>query len=265
MIIDRKDFDILLESLDGNDRARLTTLYNAMVNTLRAYNEKSTPTRRKDWQSAEKAFKEAVKEIEERSGAGRPDPDMVIGRISDVIRWLQSEEYCAPGRDEPIRSSKVYEDRRSGLFSFKDKTAITMTEVMAYVANADLEKSGIDHSKEIEALKRKKAFVEYRKEKENLKRLERDNAVAAGKLVQKEDTDLEKASAFGLFDALLKHRVRTDAPDWIVQIEKARDKPRALCELVYGGIDDSLDQVARMNEIPLVVKGGTDGNAESDA
>ena len=265
MIIDRKRIDTLLKTLGDSDRTRLTTLYNAMVATLEAYKEKSTATRLKDWQAAEKALADAVEEIEERSGAGRPDPDTVIGRISDVIRWLQSEEYCAPGRDEPIKSSKVYEDRRSGLFSFKDKTAITMTEVMAYVANADLEKSGIDHSKEIEALKRKKAFVEYRKEKENLKRLERENAVAAGKLVQKDDTDLEKASAFGLFDALLKHRVRTDAPDWIVRIEKARDKPRALCELVYGGIDDALDQVARMNEIPLVVKGGNDGNVESDA
>jgi len=263
--MEREDLDTLLKTLGDSDRVRLTTLYNATVTTLRAYNEKSTAARMKDLQAAEKAFEEAVSDIRERSGSGRPDPDMVIGRISDVIRWLQSEEYCAPGRDEPIRSSKVYEDRRSGLFSFKDKTAITMTEVMAYVANADLEKSGIDHSKEIEALKRKKAFVEYRKEKENLKRLERDNAVAAGKLVQKEDTDLEKASAFGLFDALLKHRVRTDAPDWIVQIEKARDKPRALCELVYSGIDDALDQVARMNEISLAIKGETNGNAESDA
>ena len=265
MTIDRKDLDTLLETLGDSDRVRLTTLYNATVTTLRAYNEKSTAARLKDLQAAEKALDEAVDDIKKRSGSGRPDPDMVVGKTSDVIAWLQSEEYCAPGRDEPIKSTKVYNDHRTGVFSFKDKNAITMTEVMAYVANANLEKSGVDHSKEIEALRLKKANVEYLKEQENLKRLKRENAIAEGRLVQKEDADLDKASAFALFEALLKHLVRTDSADWIARIEKAKDKPRALCELIYGGIDDSLDQLARMNEIPLVVKGGNDGNAESDA
>ena len=51
-IIDRERIDSLLKTLNGSDRARLTTLYNAMVSTLKAYNEKSTAARLKDWQAA---------------------------------------------------------------------------------------------------------------------------------------------------------------------------------------------------------------------
>ena len=56
MTIDRKDLDTLLETLGDSDRVRLTTLYNATVTTLRAYNEKSTAARLKDLQAAEKAL-----------------------------------------------------------------------------------------------------------------------------------------------------------------------------------------------------------------
>ena len=52
----------------------------------------------------------------------------------------------------------------------------------------------------------------------------------------------------------MKHAVRTNANDWIVSIEKTRNKPQALCDQVYPVIDELLDEFGRMDEIDVVVK-----------
>jgi hypothetical protein len=254
MTIDRERIDTLLKNLDGSDRTRLTTLYNAMVTTLKAYNEKSTATRLKDWQAAEKALAEAVEEIEERSGTIRPDDNEIVGTMADVAKWLKREGYCAPGRDEPVKKSKVYQDRRKGLLSFADMKAVTMTEVMAYVARAQLMKSSVNRADETEDLNIQKLRHETRKAKEDADRKEFDNAKERGLYLKKEDVYLRTALMIATLEAGLKHLVRTDGPDWIARIEDARNKPQALCDLVYPGIDELLDQFGRMDEIQVTVK-----------
>jgi hypothetical protein len=254
MTIDRESIDSLLKTLSGSDRARLTTLYNAMVTTLKAYNDKSTAARLKDWQAAEKALDEAVGEIEDRSGAVRPDPDAVIGTIADVARWLRVEGYCAPGRDEPIKKSKVYQDRRTGLLSFADKKTITQTEVMAYVARAQLMKASVNRADETEDLNIQKLRHETRKAKADADRKEFDNEKDRGLYLAKKEVYLQTALKIAALEAGFKHLVRTDGPDWIARIEKANDKPQALCDLVYPGIDSLLDQFGRMDEIQVIVK-----------
>ena len=254
MTIDRKRLDTLLETLSGSDKARLTTLYNAMVTTLKAYNEKSTAARLKDWQAAEKALSEAVEEIEERSGAGHADDNEIVGTMADVAKWLRIEGYCAPGRDEPIKKSKVYQDRRTGKLSFTDKKAITITEVMAYVARAQLMKSSVNRADETEDLNIQKLRHETRKAKEDADRKEFDNAKERGLYLKKEEVYLQTALKIAALEAGLKHLVRTDGPDWIARIEKARNKPQELCDLIYPGIDDLLDQFGRMDEIQVIVK-----------
>jgi hypothetical protein len=256
MIIDRKRIDTLLKTLGDSDRTRLTTLYNAMVATLKAYKEKSTATRLKDWQAAEKALSEAVEEIEDRSGVDRPNPgnNEIVGTMADVAKWLRTEGYCAPGRDEPVKKSKVYQDRRKGLLSFADMKAVTMTEVMAYVARAQLMKSSVNRADETEDLNIQKLRHETRKAKEDADRKEFENAKERGLYLKKEDVYLQAALKIAALEAGLKHLVRTDGPDWIARIEEARSKPQALCDLVYPGIDELLNQFGRMDEIRIIVK-----------
>ena len=256
MIIDRQRLDSLLEALGDSDRTRLTTLYNAMVTTLKAYNDKSTAARLKNWQAAEKALAEAVEEIEEQSSAGQTHPDNcdIVGTMADVAKWLRAEGYCAPGRDEPIKKSKVYQDRRTGRLSFADKKAITMTEVMAYVARAQLMKSSVNRADEAEDLNIQKLRHETRKAKEDADRKEFDNAKEKGLYLKKDEVHLQTALKIAALEAGLKHLVRTDGPDWISRLETARNKPQSLCDLVYPGIDELLDKFGRMDEINVVVK-----------
>ena len=253
MAIDRDKIDSLLGSVGASARARLTTLYNATVTTLKAYNENSTASRLKDWQAAEKALEEAVAAIEGTSEASRRDGDEVLGSMADVIRWLQTERYCAPGRDDPVKPAKVYKDGKKGLLSFANKNGITLTEVMAYVARAQLMKASVNRADEAEDLNIQKLRHETRKAKEDADRKEFDNARDRGLYLKKEDVELQTALKIGMFEAELKNWVRTSVIDWINQIEKSSNKPQALCDLVFEGIDDLLNRLARMEEINVII------------
>ena len=254
MTIDREKLDTLLKSVGDSDRVRLTTLYNAMVSTLKAYNQDSTASKLKDWQAAEKALAEAVAGIEGGNLLKQPAGNETIGSIADVARWLRDNGYCAPGRDEPVRKSKVYQDRRTGLLTFDDRKAITMTEVMAYVARAQLMQSGVDRASEVEDLNIQKLRHETRKAKEDADRKEFDNARERGLYLKKNEVELQTALKLGALEAGLKHLVRTASSDWMARIENTRNKAQALCELIYPEIDDLFDQAGRMDEINVIVK-----------
>lgn len=254
MSIDRNRIDELLKVVGDSDRARLTTLYNATVSTLKAYNESSTAAKLKDWQSAEKALDEAVAVIEEHSGSGLPDANEIIGTIADVARWLKIEGYCAPGKDEPVRKSKVYQDRRTGVFTFVDRKAITLTEVMAYVARAQLMKASVNRASEAEDLNIQKLRHETRKAKEDADRKEFENARDRGLYLKKEEVELQTAIKIAAFEAGLKHAVRTSAIDWITVVEGNLKKTQALCDLIYQSIDELLDQFGRMEEIKVIIE-----------
>lgn len=254
MSIDRNRIDEILKVVGDSDRARLTTLYNASVSTLKAYNESSTAARLKDWQSAEKALEEAVEAIDGTSEASLPDGNMIVGTIADVARWLKMEGYCAPGKDEPVKKSKVYQDRRTGLLSFADRKAITITEVMAYVARAQLMKASVNRANEAEDLNIQKLRHETRKAKEDADRKEFENARDRGLYLKKEDVYLQTAMKIAALEAGIKHAVRTSAMEWIKAVDGDLKKVQVLCELVYPAIDELLDQLGRMEEINVVIQ-----------
>ena len=94
MNIDRNRIDTLLKTVGDSDKARLTTLYNATVSTMKSYNQESTASKLRDWQAAEKALVEAVEEIEGRPGAGRLDGDATT---DDKAGHVSEDGQCAPG------------------------------------------------------------------------------------------------------------------------------------------------------------------------
>ena len=183
-----------------------------------------------------------------------PDGDTVIGTIADVARWLKIEGYCAPGKDEPVRKSKVYQDRRTGVLSFADKRAITLTEIMAYVARAQLMKTSVNRADEAEDLNIQKLRHDTRKAKADADRREFENARDLGLYFKKEEVELQTALKIAALDAGFKHAVRTSALDWIRAVDGDLKKTQVLCDLVYPVIDELLDGFGRMEEITITIQ-----------
>ncbi|WP_319406158.1 hypothetical protein [uncultured Desulfosarcina sp.] len=107
MNIDRNRIDTLLKTVGDSDKARLTTLYNATVSTLKAYNQDSTASRLRDWQASEKALTEMVEEIE-----GRPGGDAAAG---DGAGHASEDGQCLPGKDPLELKRRIHADADTDL------------------------------------------------------------------------------------------------------------------------------------------------------
>ena len=61
-------------------------------------------------------------------------PEREFKTLMDVLRFLQGEGFS-------IEKTKLYQDQKSGLIRYKKGQPITETEVLAYVARCELEKT----------------------------------------------------------------------------------------------------------------------------
>ena len=61
-------------------------------------------------------------------------PEREFKTLMDVLRFLQGEGFS-------IEKTKLYQDQKSGLIRYKKGQPITETEVLAYVARVELEKT----------------------------------------------------------------------------------------------------------------------------
>ena len=86
-----------------------------------------------------------------------------------------------------------YQDRRAGVFTFADKKAITMTEVLAYVHKAQLMQASVNRADEVEDLKIQILRHDLRQKIGNADRIEFENARDAGIYIKKADADLDHA------------------------------------------------------------------------
>lgn len=84
-------------------------------------------------------------------------------------------------RTDPVRKSEVDLDQRVRLLTFDDKKAITMTEVTAYVALAQLIRHGVGRESETDVLNNRKLRHETRRAKPNTDRKAFENAKERGR------------------------------------------------------------------------------------
>lgn len=183
-----------------------------------------------------------------------PADTAVVGSISDVARYLLAEGYCAPGRDDPVKKSKVYQDRKAGVLKVDDPKAITMTEVMAYVAMSGLMKSGVSRADEAEDLNIQKLRYETRKSKADAERKEFDNEREKGLYLKKQDVELETAIKIAAFDAAFRHLLRITAHEVVGMVGGDVKKADILTGYYYPRIDDLLDDFGRMDALWVTIK-----------
>lgn len=182
------------------------------------------------------------------------DMPEIIGNLADVARFLKENGYCAPGKETPVKKSKVYDDPKKGILTFADPKAITLTEVQAYITKTNLLQLSKRRSDEMEDLRLIEMRENVRIARNKAERTAFENAVLFGKYLEKEKVELETSLKFSLLESLLKNSARADIPDWIEKVGGDQKKAQILCDKIYAMIDGKLDQISRMDEIKLILK-----------
>ncbi len=178
----------------------------------------------------------------------------VIGTKADVAAWLADNCYCARGKSEPVKKSKVYADARSGKLPVADPKGITIQEVESYITRAGLIKRGDGRNRgELDALNADKLRLENRKLKAATELKELELGVQRRKFVERSVVRRELAGKYGVLEAILKNYGRTFIGDLIAQVGGNPAKAATGVALWNGAVDGALDEIGHFKEVEIII------------
>lgn len=233
----------LIEQLGpGSDSARLTLLYNAVVQCTKAYQADSSAANLRNLKAAED---ELASHIEKVKAASEAPEEPVLASVADAARFLSNQGF-------KVKKSKVYQDKNKGLLRTDAKGRVAESEALAYAVRAGLGKVA-DRVAELDGNALEKMTLEMRNLQLKNARLEFDNAREMGRYIEKDEVHLTCATKCAALEAGLKNTVRINAVDWIIKTGGDPKHAKVLVALMYSEIDALLGEFGNMDEINVVV------------
>lgn len=241
--MDRTKIQRILEVANKEEKEKITTLYNATVNTMKSYELDNSASKLKDWQAAETWLNNAAAVLENKYF---PATENTFKNLFEVAMWLEKEGY-------KVKKSKVYVDAKKGLVAVQSDKSVRYDDVIAYAARENLERIGNTeenseglHAREkllqIQKLERQNEEIEFRLNKEK------------GLYIKKSDVRTEVALKIATLEAGIKHLFRTKIFEWLSVCGADLKKAHMVLDLIYSELDELLDEMGTIEEIGVVVK-----------
>ena len=174
--------------------------------------------------------------------------DPAFDSLAAVLRSLKEQGY-------KVQKSKLYQDRKAGLIKVRPDHSVVESEVLAYIQRAGLQKKW-DHSGEMDETFSDKTRKEVTRLELQIERERFDLDKKRGKYLLKTDVETALAIRVGVFEAGLKHLFQTRFRECIQLAGGNPKKTQMAIEYWNNGIDELLDELARMEEIEVVAYGG---------
>jgi len=236
--MDKADVDKLLKQGTKDERIRLTTLYNAAVETLKTYQVEKNKSALVDWEATEKSLEAYAGKLKEKYEPADGPP---LKNIPEMVEYLQDAGYR-------IKKSKVYQDSKKGLFRKNEDGSIPISEVLSYAVKAGLKTAAPGPDRETAKYHAKKLREEIKGLQLKNEKLEQEVFKNRGELISRDDAETERAVNLATFDAAVRHMVRTRSPDWMVQAGK---DPAKLRQLIEEDLDLMSNELAKQKEIMI--------------
>ncbi len=185
----------LLAILDGSEKAELTLLVNAVVSTMKSYQDQSTAIRKRDWDVAREALEEVVEKFEARASSETKD---TLDSIPAAHAWLQEEGYEITERSvrNHVQLGNLPAERsRNGKVK-----SIRLIDLKRYAKNHLQQADGSDQSDN-----------RARLIKEQADKLELENDIKRGKYLDRAEEEQRDAAVLAAF----RRHIEGSAPDRI--------------------------------------------------
>lgn len=247
--MDKARIERLLEHAAAEEKATITTLFNASLRTLKAYQEDNSSGKLRDWQAAESALSGLASELEAKYFK-KPE---AFANVMEALQFLKAQGY-------KVAKSKMYADAKKGLLKVLEDKSVLEADVLAYAVRAELEKtpgkaSAVDDSIFADKANAELELLEVRK-----KKLTFEYEKQMGLYLLKTDVHAEIAMKLGAIEAGFKHLVAVRLADWI---EDARGDVKCCDELretIYGEIDALLNEFCSFDELEIVIRPSAPGS-----
>lgn len=215
--------------------------YNALIATMKAYNDAPTAARDKDWKAAQESLEAFVRTL-------HPEESDRFANLAAVLAYLD-------GAGWKISKSSLYRDRKAGMFLPQNDGTFLQKDIDRY-AKAELKEkaTGMRVQTKIDELHRKKAELEAQNLEVDLKRKQLQYERDMEKYIPKEQVEIELAARAGILDAGLKHWVQSRAADWIRAVDGNTKKIGELINLMNRELDEHVNSYAAAREYEIIIE-----------
>lgn len=232
------DFDRvkkLHEAAQGNDKAEISLLHNAVLDRMNAYKERSTKSNKQDWDAAREGLAECVSRLWPKyfpADISEMEPE-AFTKQKDALGWLIAKGYKVSG-------GKFSNDWNNGRVKVS-QGRVTMGALMEYAATLD-----VDHKKIANAEQRaaRKDELEIRLLEEKLRRAELENRKDDDRWVLREDADAHEAALVGVLRDTFRHRIYLDHAALLSAAGGDHERSAEFVAALQGFVDSAFNEVA---------------------
>ena len=249
--MDTETFERLIADAPTSVKVKGVTLFNAVTATMKSYKAEPTAANLKDWQAAEAALEEFA--------AGLGESQAAFASIAEALEHLKAVGWkiTRPSLYRHHQEGKLI--ARDGVFRRQDVDRYAKT----WLKRAD---TGRRQRDDIDELQRKKADGEVKRLNLEIEQrkliLERD----AGRLVPREQMEIELAGRAAVLDAGLKHWVHANAMEWVRLVSGEVHQAGALIRAMVQSLDEHINNYAAPRDYRVVIddEPAPDGGASEE-
>jgi hypothetical protein len=241
--MDKTRTERLIEIATPEEKATLTTLFNASAKTLKAYQTDNTSSKLRDWQAADAALSAKSNELEAKY-FGKPES---FANVMEALQFLKARGY-------KVAKSKVYADAKKGLLKVQEDKSVLEADVLAYAVRAELEKTPEKASKIDDSVFADKAAAELQLLEVRKKKLLFEHEKQMGLYLLKSDVHAEIAMKLGAIEAGFKHLVAVRLADWIEAAGGDTQTVDDVRESIYTDIDGMMNEFCSFDELAIVIR-----------
>jgi hypothetical protein len=225
----------LLRKANDLDREELTTLCDAVSETLKAYQADKSAANLRNWRAAKEALESSIERLKAKYFKQEPN---FPNRYS-VFKYLKDNGY-------EVGKQKIYDDADKGILKVLEDGMITHSEVERYAAY--LPKKG-RKTAEIEEGTERKLKAEIAQIEERTKTIVFDRETKAGKYVLISKVETEQAVKAAALKAGLIHLFQTRFKECLVMCGGNPRKTQLGINFWAAELDDLFDEFSRIDEI----------------
>ena len=249
-MMDKTAFEKLVEGQPDEIRKKGILLFNGVVNSAIEYQKTPTATNLRNWETAQAAFEKFKLQIE-----GGENHD-TFKDIAAVLEYLDTSGW-------KVTKTSLYRHQSEGKIMPATDGSYRQKDVDKYAKTWLKQKStGKKISERTDELQRKKLEIE-------LKNLEIDHSRKAfayekdqGKYIPREQMEIELATRAGIFDAGLKHWIKSHVAQWIRLVDGDMQKVGLLLTQMSNDLNEHINSYASQIEYQVVI--GADQEAGAD-
>ena len=238
--------DHILAGLPAALKGEYAVLYNAAVNTMRTYNTEPTTAHKRNWDTARMSLEELTTRImAEAAAQALPE---VFATQQEVLSYLEQAGYR-------IKKSALSNHVRSRLLA-KKADGFRRKDVDRY-AELHLRDAASDQTskdKRAVALQERKMLAEIKKTEEQAIKAKIEREMLEGKLIDRNDVELELAGRAVVLEAGFDHMVYTRAAEWIELVGGEQSRVDRLIASLLACKDEWLNQYASHEEFSVILK-----------